>query len=66
MKALKDKTKEPEVVEPEPEPTTEVLFLCSYEGCAVLTQMGSQCISVKMEMRNMNIIWTLDYSVNAL
>ncbi|KAM7470339.1 hypothetical protein LguiA_008522 [Lonicera macranthoides] len=33
MKALKDKTKEPEVVEPEPEPTTEVLFLCSYEGC---------------------------------
>ncbi|KAK6156997.1 hypothetical protein DH2020_011245 [Rehmannia glutinosa] len=33
LKALKEKPKEPEVVEPEPEPTTEVLFLCSYEGC---------------------------------
>ncbi|KAH6802443.1 zinc finger family protein [Perilla frutescens var. frutescens] len=33
LKAMKDKSKEPEVVEPEPEPTTEVLFLCSYEGC---------------------------------
>ncbi|KZV32589.1 hypothetical protein F511_15754 [Dorcoceras hygrometricum] len=33
LKAMKDKTKEPEAVEPEPEPTTEVLFLCSYEGC---------------------------------
>lgn len=30
---MKEKSKEPEVVEPEPEPTTEVLFLCSYEGC---------------------------------
>lgn len=26
-------TRETEMVEPEPEPTTEVLFLCSYEGC---------------------------------
>ncbi|PIN26946.1 hypothetical protein CDL12_00303 [Handroanthus impetiginosus] len=33
LKAMKEKSKEPEVVEPEPEPTTEVLFLCSYEGC---------------------------------
>ncbi|KAK9286663.1 hypothetical protein L1049_015063 [Liquidambar formosana] len=33
LKALKEKAKEPEVAEPEPEPTTEVLFLCSYEGC---------------------------------
>ncbi|KAL2460542.1 putative zinc finger protein [Abeliophyllum distichum] len=33
LKAVKEKSKEPEVVEPEPEPTTEVLFLCSYEGC---------------------------------
>ncbi|KAA8545487.1 hypothetical protein F0562_020271 [Nyssa sinensis] len=33
LKAMKDKTKEPEAVEPEPEPTTEVLFLCSYENC---------------------------------
>ncbi|KAK6121163.1 hypothetical protein DH2020_045084 [Rehmannia glutinosa] len=33
LKAMKEKTKEPEVVEPEPEPTTEVLFLCSFEGC---------------------------------
>lgn len=33
MKALKEKAKEPAVPEPEPEPTTEVLFLCSYEGC---------------------------------
>lgn len=30
---MKEKSKEPEVAEPEPEPTTEVLFLCSYEGC---------------------------------
>ncbi|KAI9107358.1 hypothetical protein K1719_021746 [Acacia pycnantha] len=29
LKSLKDKEKEPSV----PEPTTEVLFLCSYEGC---------------------------------
>ncbi|KAF5444054.1 hypothetical protein F2P56_036558 [Juglans regia] len=33
LKALKEKAKEPEALEPEPEPTTEVLFLCSYEGC---------------------------------
>lgn len=33
LKTLKEKTKEPQQVEPEPEPTTEVLFLCSYEGC---------------------------------
>lgn len=33
LKAMKDKPKEPETAEPEPEPTTEVLFLCSYEGC---------------------------------
>ncbi|CAI9103793.1 OLC1v1002352C2 [Oldenlandia corymbosa var. corymbosa] len=32
LKAMKEK-KETEVQEPEPEPTTEVLFLCSYEGC---------------------------------
>ncbi|XP_052179808.1 zinc finger transcription factor YY1 isoform X2 [Diospyros lotus] len=30
---MKEKSNEPEVAEPEPEPTTEVLFLCSYEGC---------------------------------
>lgn len=33
MKALKEKLIEPEAAEAEPEPTTEVLFLCSYEGC---------------------------------
>ncbi|MED6131004.1 hypothetical protein PIB30_005958 [Stylosanthes scabra] len=33
LKALQEKAKEPAVPEPEPEPTTEVLFLCSYEGC---------------------------------
>ncbi|XP_057537762.1 zinc finger transcription factor YY1 [Amaranthus tricolor] len=33
LRTLKEKTKESEVLEPEPEPTTEVLFLCSYEGC---------------------------------
>ncbi|XP_051146514.1 zinc finger transcription factor YY1 [Andrographis paniculata] len=33
LKAMKEKTKEPQQMEPEPEPTTEVLFLCSYEGC---------------------------------
>ncbi|KAL5567300.1 hypothetical protein UlMin_030464 [Ulmus minor] len=33
FKALKKKAKEPEALEPEPKPTTEVLFLCSYEGC---------------------------------
>ncbi|KAJ9554306.1 hypothetical protein OSB04_018351 [Centaurea solstitialis] len=34
MKAMKEKSTNPEaVLEPEPEPTTEVLFLCSYEGC---------------------------------
>ncbi|KAK9678009.1 hypothetical protein RND81_11G181600 [Saponaria officinalis] len=33
LKLLKEKIKEPVVREPEPEPTTEVLFLCSYEGC---------------------------------
>ncbi|XP_047960894.1 zinc finger transcription factor YY1-like [Salvia hispanica] len=33
MRAMKEKSKEPEAVDSEPEPTTEVLFLCSYEGC---------------------------------
>ncbi|GKV24377.1 hypothetical protein SLEP1_g33996 [Rubroshorea leprosula] len=33
LKALKEKAKEPEAQEIELEPTTEVLFLCSYEGC---------------------------------
>jgi hypothetical protein len=33
IKALKEKEKEPLAPELEPEPTTEVLFLCSYEGC---------------------------------
>ncbi|KAK4491255.1 hypothetical protein RD792_001991 [Penstemon davidsonii] len=33
LKTIKGKSTRPEVVEPEPEPTTEVLFLCSYEGC---------------------------------
>ncbi|KAK3028236.1 hypothetical protein RJ639_037570 [Escallonia herrerae] len=33
LKAMKEKSNIPEAVEPEPEPTTEVLFLCSYEGC---------------------------------
>lgn len=32
LKALKEK-KEPEVLEPEPEPATEIIFLCSYVGC---------------------------------
>lgn len=33
IKTLKEKVQEPLAPEPEPEPTTEVLFLCSYEGC---------------------------------
>lgn len=33
IKALNEKSKETVAPEPEPEPTTEVLFLCSYEGC---------------------------------
>nr|GMC78594.1 uncharacterized zinc finger protein At4g06634-like [Ipomoea batatas]GMC81363.1 uncharacterized zinc finger protein At4g06634-like [Ipomoea batatas]GMC83642.1 uncharacterized zinc finger protein At4g06634-like [Ipomoea batatas]GMC89744.1 uncharacterized zinc finger protein At4g06634-like [Ipomoea batatas] len=33
LKALKEKSVEPEIPEAEPEPATEVLFLCSYEGC---------------------------------
>ncbi|XP_024988658.1 zinc finger transcription factor YY1-like isoform X4 [Cynara cardunculus var. scolymus] len=33
LNAMKEKSKEVEAIEPEPEPTTEVLFLCSYEGC---------------------------------
>ncbi|CAK9168252.1 unnamed protein product [Ilex paraguariensis] len=33
LKAIKEKSKDPEAAEPEPEPTTEVLFLCSYQGC---------------------------------
>ncbi|XP_047323015.1 zinc finger transcription factor YY1-like [Impatiens glandulifera] len=33
LKALREQPKEPETVEPEPEPTTEVLFLCSFENC---------------------------------
>ncbi|WOL02343.1 hypothetical protein Cni_G11062 [Canna indica] len=32
-KALKEKSMEAEAEELKPEPTTEVLFLCSYEGC---------------------------------
>lgn len=33
LKALREKPKEAGVPVSEPEPTTEVLFLCSYEGC---------------------------------
>lgn len=33
MKAIKEKSKETEEEEQKPEPATEVLFLCSYEGC---------------------------------
>ncbi|KAK6794630.1 hypothetical protein RDI58_008083 [Solanum bulbocastanum] len=33
LKTLKEKPKEAGVPVSEPEPTTEVLFLCSYEGC---------------------------------
>ncbi|CAA0814056.1 Uncharacterized zinc finger protein [Striga hermonthica] len=33
LKEMREKSKEAEVAEPEPEPTTEVLFLCSFEGC---------------------------------
>ena len=33
LNALKKKAQEPPAREPEPEPTTEVLFLCSFEGC---------------------------------
>uniref|UniRef100_A0A6M2F9T3 C2H2-type domain-containing protein n=1 Tax=Populus davidiana TaxID=266767 RepID=A0A6M2F9T3_9ROSI len=33
LNALKEKAKDPPASEPEPEPTTEVLFLCSFEGC---------------------------------
>ncbi|KAH0686711.1 hypothetical protein KY284_017264 [Solanum tuberosum] len=33
LKALKEKPKEAGIPVSEPEPTTEVLFLCSYEGC---------------------------------
>lgn len=33
LKAMKEKSKDPEMMDPEPEPTAEVLFLCSYEGC---------------------------------
>ncbi|XP_009413413.2 zinc finger transcription factor YY1 isoform X1 [Musa acuminata AAA Group] len=33
LKALKGKNKETEAEEQKPEPATEVLFLCSYEGC---------------------------------
>ena len=33
MKAIKQKKENPVTAEPEPEPTTEVLFLCSFEGC---------------------------------
>ncbi|KAJ0969519.1 hypothetical protein J5N97_022396 [Dioscorea zingiberensis] len=33
LKALKEKNMEAEQRDLEPEPTTEVLFLCSYEGC---------------------------------
>ncbi|WOL00876.1 hypothetical protein Cni_G09589 [Canna indica] len=33
LKALKEKSRETEAEEQKPEPATEVLFLCSYEGC---------------------------------
>ncbi|KAI3890448.1 hypothetical protein MKW92_042623 [Papaver armeniacum] len=33
LKGLKAKVKEPRAEEQEPEPSTEVLFLCSYDGC---------------------------------
>ncbi|KAG1331109.1 Zinc finger transcription factor YY1 [Cocos nucifera] len=33
LKTLREKSKEPQAEEPKAEPTTEVLFLCSYEGC---------------------------------
>lgn len=33
LKVIKEKFKEPEPEEPKPEPTTEILFLCCYEGC---------------------------------
>ncbi|KAE8726019.1 60S ribosomal protein L27-like [Hibiscus syriacus] len=33
LEALNEREKEQDALEPEPEPTTEVLFLCSYEGC---------------------------------
>ncbi|KAJ4833064.1 hypothetical protein Tsubulata_001038 [Turnera subulata] len=42
LNALKEKAKEPPAVEPEPEPKTEVLFLCSYEGCGkIFTDAGA-------------------------
>ncbi|KAJ6830171.1 putative zinc finger protein-like [Iris pallida] len=33
LKVLKEKCKEPEPEEAKPEPTTEILYLCSYVGC---------------------------------
>ncbi|KAJ3683244.1 hypothetical protein LUZ60_013471 [Juncus effusus] len=33
VQTLKDKAKAPKIEELKPEPTTEVLFLCSFEGC---------------------------------
>ncbi|KAA8536569.1 hypothetical protein F0562_029047 [Nyssa sinensis] len=33
LRAMNEKAKEPEAAEPEPEPTTEVLFHCSNENC---------------------------------
>ncbi|KAJ6807213.1 putative zinc finger protein-like [Iris pallida] len=33
LKVLKEKCKDPEPEELKPEPTTEILYLCSYEGC---------------------------------
>lgn len=34
MKRLKEKEKEPSTTDPDPpEPTSEILFLCSYDGC---------------------------------
>ncbi|MQL72761.1 hypothetical protein Taro_005121 [Colocasia esculenta] len=33
LKVMQEKLQEPEPEEQEPEPTTEVLFLCSFEGC---------------------------------
>lgn len=33
LQAMNEKLEEPEHEEREPEPTTEILFLCSFEGC---------------------------------
>ncbi|KAG0485193.1 hypothetical protein HPP92_009272 [Vanilla planifolia] len=33
LKALRERSKEPELEEQRPEPATEMLFLCTYDGC---------------------------------